>query len=36
LTTDRLVIRDWSVDDAEQAMAIYGSTEVGRWLTPAL
>jgi RimJ/RimL family protein N-acetyltransferase len=36
LTTDRLVIRDWSIDDAEQAMAIYGSTDVAHWLTPAL
>lgn len=36
LTTDRLVIRDWSVDDADQAMTIYGSTDVAHWLTPAL
>lgn len=36
LTTDRLVIRDWSVDDAEAAFAIYGSPDVTRWLTPAM
>jgi len=36
LTTDRLVIRDWSVDDAEAAQRIYGSTEVTHWLTPAM
>jgi RimJ/RimL family protein N-acetyltransferase len=36
LTTDRLVIRDWSVDDAEPAHAIYGSPEVTHWLTPAM
>ena len=36
LTTDRLVIQDWSLDDAEAALAIYGSPEVARWLTPAM
>lgn len=36
LTTDRLVIRDWSVDDAEAAHQIYGSAEVTHWLTPAM
>lgn len=36
LTTDRLVIRDWSVDDAPAALRIYGATEVIRWLTPAM
>jgi RimJ/RimL family protein N-acetyltransferase len=36
LTTDRLVIRDWSVDDADEALAIYGSPDVTRWLTPAM
>lgn len=36
LTTDRVVIRDWSVDDAEAAYAIYGSPEVTHWLTPAM
>jgi RimJ/RimL family protein N-acetyltransferase len=36
LTTDRLVIRDWSIDDAEAAHQIYGSAEVTHWLTPAM
>ncbi|MFI9331370.1 GNAT family N-acetyltransferase [Kitasatospora sp. NPDC052868] len=36
LTTERLIIRDWSIDDAEQALEIYGSPEVARWLTPAM
>ncbi|MFI5615191.1 GNAT family N-acetyltransferase [Amycolatopsis sp. NPDC051903] len=36
LTTDRLVIRDWSVDDAEAAFLVYGSDEVTHWLTPAM
>lgn len=36
LITDRLVIRDWSADDAEAALAIYGSGEVTHWLTPAM
>src|SRR6266702_2607303 len=36
LTTDRLVIRDWSVDDAEPALAIYGAEQVTHWLTPAM
>jgi RimJ/RimL family protein N-acetyltransferase len=36
LTTDRLVIRDWSVDDAEAAYVIYGSPDVTHWLTPAM
>jgi RimJ/RimL family protein N-acetyltransferase len=36
LTTERLVIRPWTVDDAEAALAIYGAGEVTRWLTPAM
>ncbi|GAA2746379.1 MULTISPECIES: GNAT family N-acetyltransferase [Kitasatospora] len=36
LTTERLVVRDWSVDDAEDALAIYGSQDVARWLTPVM
>jgi RimJ/RimL family protein N-acetyltransferase len=36
LITDRLVIRDWSIDDAEAAQQIYGSSEVTHWLTPAM
>ncbi|MFD4254959.1 GNAT family N-acetyltransferase [Amycolatopsis thermoflava] len=36
LITDRLVIRDWTADDAEAAFAIYGSEEVTHWLTPVM
>lgn len=36
LRTERLVVRDWTEDDAEDALAIYGSREVARWLTPAM
>ena len=36
LTTDRLIIRDWSDDDAGTALAIYGSPDVAHWLTPAM
>jgi RimJ/RimL family protein N-acetyltransferase len=36
LTTERLIIRPWTVDDAEAALAIYGAGEVTRWLTPAM
>ena len=36
VTTARLTLRDWSEDDAPAAFAIYGSSDVARWLTPAL
>jgi RimJ/RimL family protein N-acetyltransferase len=36
LRTPRLVVRDWSEDDAAAALAIYGSSEVARWLSPAV
>ncbi|OXM39094.1 GNAT family N-acetyltransferase, partial [Amycolatopsis alba DSM 44262] len=36
LTTERLIVRDWSEDDAEAALAIYGTADVTRWLTPAM
>lgn len=36
LRTDRLVVREWRVDDAEAALAIYGVDKVTRWLTPAM
>lgn len=36
LTTDRLVVRDWSTEDAQDALAIYGASDVARWLTPVL
>ena len=36
LITDRLIVRPWTVDDAEAAHAIFGAGEVTRWLTPAM
>ena len=36
VTTTRLTLREWSADDAPAALAIYGSADVARWLTPAL
>lgn len=32
LRTDRLLVRDWSVDDAEAALKIYGHDSVIRWV----
>ena len=36
LVTERLVLRPWSVDDAEAALGAYGDAEVARWLAPAM
>lgn len=36
LTTARLMIRDWSPDDAAEALAVYGTSEVTRWLSPVM
>jgi RimJ/RimL family protein N-acetyltransferase len=36
LTTARLLVREWELDDAEAALAIYGVEKVARWLTPAM
>jgi RimJ/RimL family protein N-acetyltransferase len=36
LETDRLVIRDWTEDDAKAALEIYGTEDVAHWLTPAM
>jgi Acetyltransferases, including N-acetylases of ribosomal proteins len=33
LRTERLLIRHWTLDDAEAAYKIYGSPEVARWIT---
>jgi RimJ/RimL family protein N-acetyltransferase len=35
LTTDRLRVRHWRVDDAEAALATYGVADVTGWLTPS-
>ena len=36
LLTERLRLRDWTADDAEAALEIYGDPEVARRLSPAL
>jgi len=36
LVTGRLVLRPWSVDDAEAALGAYGNADVARWLAPAM
>ncbi|ASU84158.1 N-acetyltransferase [Nocardiopsis gilva YIM 90087] len=34
--TERLIIRDWDISDADAALGIYGAEEVARWLTPQM
>lgn len=34
LTTERLTLRPWLVDDAQAALDVYGHAEVTRWLSP--
>jgi RimJ/RimL family protein N-acetyltransferase len=36
ITTDRLRLRPWTVDDAEAAYAVFGDEQVARWLAPAM
>lgn len=36
LRTDRLLVRDWSVSDAEEALQIYGCADALRWLAHEL
>ncbi|UAL29403.1 GNAT family N-acetyltransferase [Nocardioides rotundus] len=36
ITSSRLTLRPWTVDDAEAAFEIYGRPEVARWLSPAM
>lgn len=36
LSTDRLMLRDWTEDDAEAALTTYGAPEVTQWLIPAM
>src|ERR1700733_3759904 len=36
LVTERLVLRQWTVDDAAPALSSYGEPEVARWLAPAM
>jgi RimJ/RimL family protein N-acetyltransferase len=34
LTTERLTLRPWRVEDAQAALEVYGHAEVTRWLSP--
>ena len=34
LTTERLTLRPWCVDDAQSALDVYGHGDVARWLSP--
>jgi RimJ/RimL family protein N-acetyltransferase len=36
ISTPRLTLRPWSVDDAGAALRVYGAADVARWLTPAM
>jgi RimJ/RimL family protein N-acetyltransferase len=36
LTTERLTLRPWRVDDAQAALDVYGHAEVTRWLSPEM
>lgn len=36
LETARLILRGWRVEDATEALAIYGHPAVARWLSPAM
>jgi len=36
ISTTRLVLRGWQVDDAAAALQIYGQQDVARWLSPAM
>jgi [ribosomal protein S5]-alanine N-acetyltransferase len=36
LTTVRLMLRDWTLEDAPAALEVYGDPEVSRWLVPAI
>lgn len=36
LITERLVLRQWSPDDAGAALSSYGEAEVARWLAPMM
>jgi RimJ/RimL family protein N-acetyltransferase len=36
ITTPRLRLRPWELEDAEDALRIFGSDEVARWLAPAM
>lgn len=35
MMTDRLLVRSWEMEDADDALAIYGVADVTGWLTPS-
>jgi RimJ/RimL family protein N-acetyltransferase len=35
IITERLALRPWQVEDAEEALAVFGDPEIARWLSPA-
>ncbi|MFI1399222.1 GNAT family N-acetyltransferase [Streptomyces sp. NPDC020681] len=36
LETERLILRPWRVEDAEEALGIFSAADVARWLSPAM
>ncbi|MFD0857205.1 GNAT family N-acetyltransferase [Actinomadura adrarensis] len=36
LVSERLVLRPWEKDDAEDAFGVYGTAQVARWLSPTM
>jgi RimJ/RimL family protein N-acetyltransferase len=36
LESARLVLRPWTIDDADAALEVYGNDEVAHWLSPAM
>ena len=36
LSTPRLLLRGWQIDDAAAALGIYGHPDVARWLSPVM
>ncbi|MDR0345993.1 MAG: GNAT family N-acetyltransferase [Nocardiopsaceae bacterium] len=36
LAAERIILRGWTVEDAEAALGAYGDEQVARWLTPAM
>lgn len=36
ISTSRLRLEPWSLDDAQAALAVYGTDEVAHWLAPAM
>lgn len=36
LVTDRLILRSWRVEDAAEALGVYGHPDVVRWLSPEM